>query len=99
MMLRARGWEVSGLALDPEPGSLFEVADVGSLMTQDHRVDIRDAAGAQSAVRSIAPDAVFHMAAQPLVRESYLECAVHENLDDDGIPSYSCSEGCRSLDL
>ena len=71
MMLRARGWEVSGLALDPEPGSLFEVADVGSLMTQDHRVDIRDAAGLQSAVRSVAPDAVFHMAAQPLVRESY----------------------------
>ena len=71
MMLRARGWEVSGLALDPEPGSLFEVADIGSLMTQDHRVDIRDAAGVQSAVRSIAPDAVFHMAAQPLVRESY----------------------------
>ena len=71
MMLRARGWEVSGLALDPEPGSLFEVADVSSLMTQDHRVDIRDAAGVQSVVGSIAPDAVFHMAAQPLVRESY----------------------------
>lgn len=71
MMLRARGWEVSGLSLDPEPGSLFEVADVGSLMTQDHRVDIRDAGGVRSALRSISPDAVFHMAAQPLVRESY----------------------------
>ena len=71
MMLRARGWEVSGIALDPEPGSLFEVADVGSLMTQDHRVDIRDAGAVQSAVRSVAPDVVFHLAAQPLVRESY----------------------------
>ena len=71
MMLRARGWEVSGLALDPEPGSLFEVADVGSLMTQDHRVDIRDASAVTSVVQSVAPDAVFHMAAQPLVRESY----------------------------
>ena len=71
MMLRAHGWEVSGLALDPEPGSLFEVADVGSLMTQDHRVDVRDASAVHSVLRSVEPDAVFHMAAQPLVRESY----------------------------
>lgn len=71
MMLRARGWAVSGLALDPEPGSLFDAANVDSLITKDHRTDIRDAAAVESAVRSIAPDAVFHMAAQPLVRESY----------------------------
>lgn len=71
MMLRARGWDVSGIALDPEPGSLFEVAGVDSLLSQDHRVDIRNADAVRSAVRSVSPDAVFHLAAQPLVRESY----------------------------
>jgi len=71
MMLRARGWNVSGIALDPEPGALSEVADVRGLLEQDHRVDIRDADAVRSAVTSVSPDAVFHLAAQPLVRESY----------------------------
>jgi CDP-glucose 4,6-dehydratase len=73
LMLAEQGHEVSGLALDPEPGALFETADLNQLMAHDIRADIRDAAAVGHALATIRPDAVFHMAAQPLVRESYLD--------------------------
>lgn len=70
-MLASRGDEVVGLSLDPVPGSLFERAGLADLLAVDARVDIRDAAATADAIRSMAPDAVLHLAAQPLVRESY----------------------------
>ena len=71
LLLLSRGHQVSGLALDPEQGSLFERAGLARRLVSDLRVDIRDAAATADAVRSIAPDVVVHMAAQSLVRESY----------------------------
>lgn len=73
LMLVEQGHEVSGLALDPEPGALFEAAAVHELMRYDIRADIRDAAAVAQALETTRPDAVFHMAAQPLVRASYLD--------------------------
>ncbi len=73
LLLNQRGHQVSGLALDPEAGSLFERARVAEIMKDDLRVDIRDAAETASAIARVAPDVVLHMAAQPLVRESYRE--------------------------
>jgi CDP-glucose 4,6-dehydratase len=71
LLLTARGHRVSGLALDPEPGSLFERAGVAADLVHDARQDIRDAEATASAISLIQPDVVIHMAAQPLVRESY----------------------------
>jgi CDP-glucose 4,6-dehydratase len=71
LLLHSRGHEVSGLSLDPAPGSLYERAGVGELMAADLRVDVRDAGAVRTAVRDTAPDVVLHLAAQPLVRESY----------------------------
>ena len=71
LLLAQRGHAVSGLALDPPPGGLFEAAAVGEILEHDLRVDIRDADATGSAVQGIAPDVVLHLAAQPLVRESY----------------------------
>lgn len=71
LLLAERGHTVSGLALDPLNGALFETADVAAILTSDHRVDIRDAASTAAAIRQTAPDVVIHLAAQPLVRESY----------------------------
>ena len=70
-MLVERGDEVCGLSLDPEPGSLFETAGVGELLTFDIRGDIRDSDVVHRAVHDSQPDVVIHMAAQPLVRDSY----------------------------
>ena len=71
MMLRARGHKVSGLALDPIPGALFTEAHLGELLEHDFRIDVRDAQVVREAFNAVQPDVVVHMAAQPLVRESY----------------------------
>ncbi len=73
MMLTERGHQVSGLALDPLPGALFEVAGLHDLLEQDHRVDIRDATATHAAISTTRPDVVMHLAAQPLVRASYAD--------------------------
>jgi CDP-glucose 4,6-dehydratase len=71
LWLASRGAIVRGYALDPcTTPSLFEVARIGSVI-EDIRGDIRDAATLEPALRDFAPEAVFHMAAQPLVRYSY----------------------------
>ena len=65
------GARVCGYALDPETDpNLFGIARIGTAM-QDMRADIRDYAALQSAMSGFAPEVVFHLAAQPLVRRSY----------------------------
>jgi CDP-glucose 4,6-dehydratase len=71
LWLCEQGHQVSGLALDPEAGALFETAELTSLLQHDVRADIRDAANVVGALRLTSPDVVIHLAAQPLVRESY----------------------------
>ena len=62
---------MSGVALDPEPGALFSVAHIGGDLAADYRIDIRDASALGAAVLDMEPEIFFHLAAQPLVRESY----------------------------
>lgn len=71
LMLRGRGHTVSGLALDPAPGSLYERARLSEVLIHDLRIDIRDAGTTQDAIVSVKPDVVLHLAAQTLVLESY----------------------------
>lgn len=70
-LLKARGHEVSGIALDPLEGSLFSRAGMADDLVHDYRLDIRDYEKTISAFRQIQPDYVIHMAAQALVREGY----------------------------
>jgi CDP-glucose 4,6-dehydratase len=81
LWLASKGAIVRGYALDPctEP-ALFDVAGVGSATgslsqqispENDIRGDIRDKAALEAAMQPFAPEVVFHMAAQPLVRFSY----------------------------
>lgn len=71
LLLTEAGHEVSGVALDPLPGALFERMRGQDLLREDVRLDIRDAHAIRQAVQRIAPDVVVHLAAQPLIRESY----------------------------
>lgn len=65
------GATVRGYSLDPATTpSLFSAANIGSVL-DDVRGDIRDAATLDRAISDFAPEVVFHMAAQPLVRYSY----------------------------
>ncbi|MDE1169760.1 MAG: CDP-glucose 4,6-dehydratase [Verrucomicrobium sp.] len=67
------GAQVEGLALPPPTDpALFDQLGLAGRMK--HRLgDIRDQALVEAAVREAAPDFVFHLAAQPLVRYSYQE--------------------------
>lgn len=71
LWLQAMGAHVRGIALvaSTKP-SLFEVARVGDGM--DHCIaDIRDFAAIRALFDDFQPEIVFHLAAQPLVRQSY----------------------------
>jgi CDP-glucose 4,6-dehydratase len=70
-MLSKLGHEISGISLDPIPESLFADSSVSSLLNHDIRSDIRDKEEVFRAFERIKPDIVIHMAAQPLVLESY----------------------------
>lgn len=71
LLLKSRGHTVSGISLDPLAGSLFEIADVAKECQNDLRIDIRNRSRIIEAVQNVSPDVVLHLAAQPLVRESY----------------------------
>lgn len=69
--LHALGAEVTGYALEPptEP-SLFKAAGVDGLLASVI-ADVRDLERLQAEMAQAAPEIVIHMAAQPLVRDSY----------------------------
>jgi CDP-glucose 4,6-dehydratase len=71
-MLDRLGAEVTGYALKPptKPG-LFQVAEVGKF-TRTTLADINDLSSLRKAMRAASPEIVIHMAAQSLVRESYI---------------------------
>jgi CDP-glucose 4,6-dehydratase len=71
LLLEEVGARVSGFSLPPptEP-SLFDMAKVGASV--DSVIgDVRDYDRVLAAMEAAAPDVVFHLAAQPLVRYSY----------------------------
>jgi CDP-glucose 4,6-dehydratase len=69
--LHSLGADVTGYALEPPTDpSLFDLAGVGGLLTSVI-ADVRDAGRLQTEMAKAAPEIVIHMAAQPLVRDSY----------------------------
>jgi len=72
LWLESLGASVSGLSLDPPSSpSLHDL--VGAPASPP--VDVRDAAAVLAAVEAARPSVVFHLAAQPLVRRSYVDPA------------------------
>jgi CDP-glucose 4,6-dehydratase len=73
LWLQQLGASVTGYALAPPTHPcLFEVAQVPQGMTSIIG-DIRDGTMLTNVMRQAAPDIVIHMAAQPLVRRSYVD--------------------------
>lgn len=71
--LRRLGAEVLGIGLEPETGDgPFVRADLPGLIRHE-TADIRDRGRMAELVRGFRPEAVFHLAAQALVRRSYAE--------------------------
>jgi CDP-glucose 4,6-dehydratase len=73
LWLQQMGAEVTGYALQsPTQPNLFEVADVARGM-RSIMGDIRDGATLAATLQNAAPQIVIHMAAQSLVRYSYID--------------------------
>jgi CDP-glucose 4,6-dehydratase len=72
LCLHRAGARVHGYALvPPTTPNLFTVADVAASMSSHTLADVRDAGALRAALAAAAPEVVFHLAAQPLVRHSY----------------------------
>jgi CDP-glucose 4,6-dehydratase len=74
LWLQQRGAQVAGYALPPASGeNLFELASVGNGMAESTYADIRNLDSLSEFVRRFRPEIIFHLAAQPIVRVSYVE--------------------------
>lgn len=71
LWLQELGAIVSGLALPPVEPSHWTLLSLPG--TTQYLVDLRDRASTLAAIQAAQPDIVFHLAAQPLVRRSYLD--------------------------
>jgi CDP-glucose 4,6-dehydratase len=70
--LQALGARLVGYSLPaPTQPSLYEVAAVPAAFEREHIGDVRDAAQLRTSLLAAEPEVVFHLAAQPLVRQSY----------------------------
>ncbi|KKQ40676.1 MAG: CDP-glucose 4,6-dehydratase [Candidatus Magasanikbacteria bacterium GW2011_GWA2_37_8] len=66
------GAEVIGVSLPPDTTpNLFEVLNLANQIKENYFVDIRDFDKIKEIVQKTKPEIVFHLAAQPLVRDSY----------------------------
>jgi CDP-glucose 4,6-dehydratase len=74
LWLETLGAEVYGCSLEPADPSLFRSA-IPPGESRGVYADIRDARKVAGEISSFAPDIVFHLAAQPLVGESYRDPA------------------------
>ena len=73
LWLHRLGAQVFGIGIQPDTDpSLFELAGIRELC-ESHFCDIRNKEALLKLIGKIQPELVFHLAAQPLVRHSYLE--------------------------
>lgn len=66
------GAQVHGYALNPvlDP-NLFDAARVDKVLHSDTRADVRDLSALTKNLQDTQPEILFHLAAQPIVREGY----------------------------
>lgn len=73
IFLNLLGTEVKGYSLRPEQKlNLFDLANISNLISSSIIGDIRDYKKLKKSIFRFSPDFIIHMAAQPLVRNSYV---------------------------
>jgi CDP-glucose 4,6-dehydratase len=84
VLAKELGHKVSGLSLAPVADGAFVTANLVELFEHHVICDIRDRPAVESAIDLIRPDAIIHMAAQPLVIEGYRDPAGTFEVNVDG---------------
>lgn len=73
LWLSQMGSKVVGFALKADEESLFNLAKVEDATVKSIIGDIRNEKEIEAAVKNFQPEIIIHMAAQPLVRQSYFD--------------------------
>jgi CDP-glucose 4,6-dehydratase len=74
LYLQNLGAKVYGFSLAPSTTpNLFTVADIAKNLAGNYIADIRDATSLENAMIQSQPDVIFHLAAQALVKNSYID--------------------------
>ena len=74
MWLHSLGARIHGYALPPlSSPNLFVESNIESILESNTLADIRDEKTFEASIKSSKPDIIFHLAAQPLVRQSYID--------------------------
>jgi len=90
------GADVTGISIDvPSEPSHFNAANLQDTLN-DYRIDVRDGDALKSLIKEVKPDFVFHLAAQSLVRRSYIEPKV--TWDTNTMGTINVLEALRELD-
>lgn len=99
LWMQILGAKVFGYALPPSSDSgLFEVGKVLAGMDLSIFGDIRDLSSLREAMNAASPDIVFHLAAQPLVRESYLNPIDTYSINVMGVVNlFEAARDCSSI--
>jgi CDP-glucose 4,6-dehydratase len=90
------GANVNGYSLPPPTvPNHFTTSGVRSLLASHYDCDVRDPIQLQAAVEACRPDVIFHLAAQPVVRQSYV--APRETLEINAMGVANLLDGVRKL--
>ena len=91
------GARVHGYSLEPPTSpSFYEEADLEKRLTSSIVGDIRDLGKLLGEMSAVAPEVVFHLAAQPLVRQSYLSPV--ETFETNLMGTVNVLESIRQID-
>jgi CDP-glucose 4,6-dehydratase len=97
LWLAELGAKVVGFSLPPPSSpSNFAVSGVALRLVRHHEGDIRDGQALALALREARPDLVIHMAAQPLVRDSYQQPV--ETFDTNVMGTVNLLDAVRRLE-
>jgi CDP-glucose 4,6-dehydratase len=96
LWLNRLGAHVTGYSLAPPTDpSNFVTSNVERAAVKNYQADIREYSRLQAAMKAAQPDVVFHLAAQALVRKSYLE--PRQTFEVNAMGTANLLEGVLSL--
>ena len=93
--LHQMGASVSGISLEPNTSpNIFKLLNLEDKIKQRY-IDICDHKKLSVAINEMSPDIVFHLAAQPLVRESYIKTI--DTYQTNVMGTLNVLESCKAL--
>ncbi len=94
--LQQMGAAIYGIGLEPDTSpSIFKLLNLEEKIKQKY-IDICDYKKLSLTINEISPDIVFHLAAQPLVRESYIKTI--DTFQTNVIGTLNVLESCKALE-